>query len=102
MSKIIRYASISWNSKQWRKRIRFLDPDNNTFRTSSEESEENIGNEILDSHAMFALSALENPSTITLSPTEKETDTYPLKIRSGGMIVIGNGFVYFNDSIEQK
>ncbi len=102
MSKIIRYASISWNSKHWKKRIRWQDPDNRTFRTSSEESEENIGNETLDSHAMFGLEALEDPSTITLSPTEKESDTYPLKIQRGGTVVIGNGFVYFNDSIERK
>ena len=72
----------------------------NLMRASVEEEKDESTS--MDAHAMFALEALEDPSTITLSPTEKEADTYPLKIGRGGTVVIGNGFVYFSEGIERK
>ncbi len=104
MSKIIRYASISWKAKLWKKHITWGDPDiQGLTRGSKKDEQGNVyTNVVEDVHAMFALEANESPSEITVTPMERDADTYPLKINKGWEVIVGNGFLYFRDDAEVK
>ncbi len=104
MRKIIRYASLSWDSTKWQKLVTWGDPDLHRYRGAPIDHEgikyEGV---IEDHHVMFALRASETSGAeMTVTPMEKESDVFTLKMQGGSYVYLGNGFIYYEDSLEQK
>ena len=95
MRKIIRYNQISYNAEEWKKEITWGDPDLHVWRGSQDNGEGGIiENAIPDNHIMFSLKALKTPAKILLVIPEDEARE--LQMNTGGVVLIGNGFVYFD------
>ncbi len=97
MRKILRYSSLEWDEKQWEKQITWNDPDFPRYRGSKiTETLEELPNTIQDNHVMFALLSKSSPAKILLTPIENEGEPRELTMNSGGLILVGNGFVYYD------
>jgi hypothetical protein len=98
------YASISWDSNDWRKLVTWVDrdlepPEWRGTRTRATYKDVQV---IEDIHTMFALEALKSSSEITIDPMEREADTQHLKINKGNFVYVGNGFLYWETDHEAK
>jgi len=97
MRKILRYSSLEWDEKQWEKQITWEDPDFPTWRGQKKDQQDReYPRAIEDSHVMFALLSKSTPAKILLTPIENEGEPRIITMNTGGLILIGNGFVYFD------
>ena len=101
MRKILRYGSISWDPKKWKKEITWGDPDTHQWRGSKvNEDREEFPNAIEDLHIMFALHSKVSPAKMTVTPIEGDMEPQKLHIANGGYVYVGNGFIYFDTNHE--
>jgi len=97
MRKILRYSSLEWDEKHWEKQITWNDPDFPRYRGSKiTEKLEEFPNTIQDLHVMFALLSKSSPAKILLTPIENEGEPREITMNRGGLILVGNGFVYYD------
>lgn len=96
MRKILRYSSISWDEKQWDKKITWGDPDLTIYRGSKIDEQGREYRAIEDNHVMFALISKESPAKMLLVPIENEMEPREIHMNKGGMILVGNGFVHYD------
>jgi len=97
MRKILRYSSLEWDEKQWEKRIVWEDPDFPNWRgPKKDQLDREYPRAIEDIHVMFALYSISTPAKILLTPIENEGEPREITMNQGGMILIGNGFVYYD------
>lgn len=95
--RIIRYSSLSWDEKEWKKQITWVDPDFARYRGSKiSEDFVSLPDAIPDEHVMFALSAKKDSSNITIIPLERELEPKKLKMNEGGLVLVGDGFIYYD------
>src|ERR1700756_450520 len=89
MRKIIMYASLSWDASQWEKQLTWGDPDLtykpiNTRGSKIDQDGRKYDNVIEDLHIMYALYAKNTKGgEMTITPIEKESDVYHLKMNGG-------------------
>ena len=97
MRKILRYSSLEWDEKQWEKQITWGDPDFPTWRGQKKDHQDReYPRAIEDNHVMFALLSISAPAKILLTPIENEGEPREITMNKGGLILVGNGFVYFD------
>ncbi len=97
--KLIRYGSLSWNHEEWDKKITWGDPDLVRYRGAKVDEEgRKYPNAIEDHHVMFALVAKVTSAQLTIIPLERELESKKLVMKTGGKILIGNGFIYYDTS----
>ena len=94
--KLIRFGSLSWNHEEWDKKITWGDPDLIKYRGSKIDEQGRTYDAIQDYHVMFALVSKVTPAQMTIIPLERELESKQLTMNKGGMILIGNGFIYYD------
>ena len=96
MRKILRYSSLEWDETQWKKQITWGDLDLTIYRGSKIDEEGTEFRAYADNHTMFALVSKITTAKIILVPTEGEMEPKEIRVNKGGVIQVGNGFVYFD------
>ena len=97
MRKIIRYSSLEWDEKLWDKKITWEDPDFPSWRGAKKDHKDvDYPRAIADDHIMFALVSKITPARIILVPIESEKEPRQINMNAGGVVLIGNGFVYYD------
>jgi len=97
MRKILRYSSLQWDEKQWEKQITWNDPDLSIYRGQKIDEQDREYTRVReDPHVMFALLSKSRPAKILLTPIEHEGEPREITMNLGGLILVGNGFVYYD------
>ena len=97
MRKILRYSSLEWDERQWEKQITWNDPDLSIYRGQKKDHQDReYPRAIEDNHVMFALVSKITPARMILVPTEADMEPQKLLMNEGGVILVGNGFVYYD------
>jgi len=93
------YASLSWKAEQWEKKLQWRDPDlpagSFNWRGSKLDEYHQKYDAIEDLHVMYALVASDEGSEITVTPIERDTEPFHLKMQGGAYVYVGNGFLYW-------
>ena len=97
MRKILRYSSLEWDEKQWEKQITWEDPDFSVWRGQKKDQQDREYSRVIqDIHVMFALLSKKTPAKMLLTPIENEGEPREITMNTGGLILVGNGFVYYD------
>ena len=97
MRKILRYSSLQWDENQWEKQITWNDPDLSIYRGQKKDHQDReYVRAIEDPHVMFALLSKSTPAKILLTPIENRREPREITMNAGGLILVGNGFVYYD------
>jgi len=102
MRKIIRYSSLQWDETEWEKKTTWADLD--TGQWVGPEGGISVGQDgnryvIEDKHTMFALVSKISPAKMTVVPIESDMEPREIHMNAGGIVLIGNGFVYYDTKL---
>jgi len=99
MRKILVYSSLEWNAEHWDKKITWDDLDLPIYRGEKVDETGREYRSIEDKHTMFALISKISPARMTIGPGEGNREPRTLEMNSGGAVLVGNGFIYFDTKL---